>query len=274
VPRNEIKSDTFKSNGALKRLSRGELNRYSRQLILPEIGQAGQEKLKAAKALLIGAGGLGSPLAMYLAAAGVGVIGLVDNDIVEESNLQRQIIHSVSSLGKPKTESARARILDINPYVTVNTFNVRLSGANASDLLSGFDIIVDGSDNYTSRYLINDACALLNKPLVYGAVCHFEGRVTVFNASQGGCLRCLFPEPPRSEFSSTYTGETGVLGTLPGMIGCIQANEVIKLIVGGGTPLINRLLIIDSWRMRFHEIKLKRDRKCPLCGDSPTITGL
>ena len=257
----------------LAELSQRELERYSRHLILPEIGQDGQKKLKAAKVLLVGAGGLGSPSAMYLAAAGVGNLGLIDDDVVEENNLQRQIIHSVSALGKPKTDSARARILDINPYIAVRVFNVRLSGSNAYNLFSGYDIVIDCSDNYHTRYLINDACVLLGKPLVYGAVHRFEGQVTVFDTSRGGCLRCLFSEPPDIEFLKA-NGEGGIFGVLPGIIGSIQANEVIKLILDSGAPLINRLLTVDSWRMRFYEIKLKKNRTCPLCGDARTITGL
>jgi len=254
-------------------LSRGEAERYSRHLILPEIGREGQEKLKAAKVLLVGLGGLGSPLAMYLAAAGVGVLGLVDDDLVEESNLQRQVIHAVSALGRPKTESARARILDLNPYVAVRAFQARLTSAEALDLLSGFDVIVDASDNFPTRYLLNDACVLLGKPMIYGAIYRCEGQVAVFDARRGGCLRCLFPEPPDPRFTATC-GEGGVLGVLPGIVGGIQANEAIKLIVGGGEPLIDRLLTLDSWTMRFHEFGLAKNPSCPACGLEPAVTGL
>lgn len=257
----------------LENLSHGEKQRYSRHLILPEIGEEGQKKLKAAKVLLIGTGGLGSPLAMYLAAAGIGSLGLVDDDVVEETNLQRQIIHGVSTIGSPKTESARSRLLDINPYCTVQTFATRLTSDNALALFSSFDVIADGSDNFPTRYLINDACALLGKPLVYGAIYSFEGQVTVFDARQGCCLRCLFPEPPDPK-TVTSCGEGGVLGVLPGIVGSIQANEVVKLVVGGGTTLINRLWTIDSWTMRFHEFQLTKKASCPLCGDTPSITGL
>jgi adenylyltransferase/sulfurtransferase len=211
---------------------------------------------------------------MYLAAAGIGTLGLIDDDLVEESNLQRQIIHGVSALGKPKAESAQARMREINPYITVNAFTVRLNSANALDLFSGFDIIVDGSDNFPTRYLVNDACALLGKPLVYGAIYRFEGQVAVFDARRSGaCLRCLFPEPPDPALVTTC-GQGGVLGALPGIVGSIQANEVIKLIVGNGRPLVDRLWHIDSWIMRCHEFTLAKNPSCPLCGDAPSITGL
>ena len=266
-----MKPEAFEASS--EDLSHGELERYSRHLILPEIGREGQKKLKAARVLLVGAGGLGSPLAMYLAAAGVGTLGLVDDDLVEENNLQRQVIHSVGALGRPKTESARARILDLNPYVEVRAFNLRLSSANAPGLISEFDVIADASDNFPTRYLLNDACALLGKPLVYGAVYRCEGQVTVFDARRGGCLRCLFPEPPDSRFTATC-GEGGVLGVLPGIVGGLQANEVIKLVVGGGDPLLDRLLTLDSWCLRFHEFALEKNPACPLCGEKPSLTGL
>jgi adenylyltransferase/sulfurtransferase len=258
---------------ALPELSREEMGLYSRHLILPEVGLEGQKRLKAAKVLLVGTGGLGSPLGLYLAAAGTGTLGIVDYDVVEESNLQRQIIHGTASLGRPKTESAAERILGINPHIPVRTFNTRLSSANVLELFGDFDIIVDGTDNFPTRYLINDACALLGKPNVYGSVFRFEGQVSVFDARKGCCLRCLFPEPPDPALVPSC-GEGGVLGVLPGIVGCIQANEVIKLIVGGGRTLINRLLAFDAWTMRFHEFRLEKNPDCALCGRRPTIREL
>ena len=266
-------TDPAGNKTTLENLSCGELERYSRHVILPEIGLEGQKKLKAAKVLVVGTGGLGSPLALYLAAAGVGALGLLDDDKVEESNLQRQILHAVGTLGRPKTASARDRILDLNPHVTVQTFETRLSSANALDLFSGFDVIADGSDNFPTRYLINDACVLLGKPLIYGAIYRFEGQATVFDARKGGCLRCLFPNPPDPRFVTTC-GEGGVLGALAGIVGSVQANEAIKIIVGGGSSLVNRLWTLDSWSMRIHEFKLKKNPACPLCGENPVITGL
>jgi adenylyltransferase/sulfurtransferase len=258
---------------ALPELSRGEMEFYSRHLILPELGLSGQKKLKAAKVLLAGAGGLGAPLGLYLAAAGVGVLGIVDYDVVEESNLQRQIIHSRASLGRLKTESAAERIHSINQYVRVVAFNTRLDSGNALEIFKDFDIIVDGTDNFPTRYLINDACVLLGKPNVYGSIFRFEGQATVFDSSRGGCLRCLYPEPPAPGLVPSC-GEGGVLGALPGIVGSIQANEVIKLIVGGGSPLIDRLLTFDAWTMRFHEFKLGKNPDCPLCGQAPSIHAL
>ncbi|MCL1889568.1 MAG: molybdopterin-synthase adenylyltransferase MoeB [Desulfovibrionaceae bacterium] len=251
-------------------LSDDEMIRYSRHLVMPEIGPSGQRKLKAAKVLVVGAGGLGSALGLYLAAAGVGVIGLADDDAVEASNLQRQVIHSVSSLGRLKTSSARERVQSLNPWARVPEFNVRISRANALDIFRDFDVIADASDNFATRYLINDACALLGKTDVYGAVLRFEGQAAVFDTGRGSCLRCLYPEPPEAgEILSG--GEAGVLAVLPGIVGCIQANEIIKLILGGGRPLIDRLLGVDAWSMRFHEFRLRKDPGCPLCGEHPSI---
>jgi adenylyltransferase/sulfurtransferase len=248
--------------------------RYLRHVILPEIGEEGQEKLLAAKVLLVGAGGLGSPAALYLAAAGVGTIGIVDADVVDESNLQRQILHSTEQLGVAKVESARQRLTALNPDVQIVTHPVRLTSANALDIIRNYDLVVDGCDNFPTRYLTNDACVMLGKPNIYGALYRFEGQASVFHSAAGGpCYRCLFPEPPPPG-AVPSCAEAGVLGVLPGLIGTIQATEAIKLILGIGTPLIGRLLIYDALQMTFREIKLKRDARCPVCGDSPTIREL
>ncbi|MGC8840958.1 MAG: molybdopterin-synthase adenylyltransferase MoeB [Candidatus Sumerlaeaceae bacterium] len=248
--------------------------RYLRQIILPEIGPEGQAKLLAAKVLLVGAGGLGSPVALYLAAAGLGTIGIVDFDRVDESNLHRQILHSTSMLGRSKVESARQRLTDLNPDVRVVEHEARLSSANALDIIRHYDLVVDGCDNFPTRYLTNDACVMLGKPNIYGALYRFEGQASVFHASAGGpCYRCLFPEPPPPG-AVPSCAEAGVLGVLPGLIGVIQATEAIKLILGIGRPLIGRLLIYDALQMEFRQIALKRDRRCPVCGDSPSIRQL
>jgi adenylyltransferase/sulfurtransferase len=233
-------------------LSNEEVKRYSRHLIMPEVGMAGQKKLKAASVLLIGAGGLGSPLAMYLAAAGVGRIGLVDYDTVDYTNLQRQIIHGTKDVGKPKLESAKARILDINPGTRVDSYEVPLTSENALEIFEPYDIIIDGTDNFPTRYLTNDACVLLGKPNVYGSIFRFEGQASVFYAEEGPCYRCLFPEPPPPGLVPSCA-EGGVLGVLPGTIGAIQATEAIKLILGSGTSLIGRLLLYDALNMSFDE---------------------
>jgi sulfur-carrier protein adenylyltransferase/sulfurtransferase len=254
-------------------LSHEEVQRYSRHLIMPEVGMAGQKKLKAASVLLIGAGGLGSPLAMYLAAAGVGRIGLVDYDVVDYTNLQRQIIHGTKDVGRSKLESAKARILDINPYVQVDAYPVPLTSANALEIFAPYDVIIDGTDNFPTRYLTNDACVLLGKPNVYGSIFRFEGQASVFYAAEGPCYRCLFPEPPPPGLVPSCA-EGGVLGVLPGTIGVIQATEAIKLILGQGEPLIGRLLLYDALAMEFNEVRLRKNPNCPICGDQPTLTEL
>ena len=260
-------------NSVLPELSHDEITRYSRHLILPEVGMEGQKKLKNSRVLLIGTGGLGAPLAMYLAAAGIGTIGLVDFDVVDESNLQRQIIHGTRDIGRPKTASAKDRIKSINPKVNVITFNTALTSQNALEIIKDFDVVADGTDNFPTRYLVNDACVLLNKPNVYGSIFRFEGQSSVFYAAKGACYRCLYPDPPPPGLVPSCA-EGGVLGVLPGIVGCIQANETIKLIIGGGDSLINRLLVFDAWKMRFRELKLVKDPKCPVCGDNPVIKEL
>lgn len=254
-------------------LTHEEVSRYSRHLIMPEVGMAGQRRLKAASVLLIGAGGLGSPLAMYLAAAGVGRIGLVDYDVVDESNLQRQVIHGTKDVGRPKLDSARDRILDINPNVTVDAYNEPLTSENALRILEPYDVIIDGTDNFPTRYLVNDACVLLGKPNVYGSIFRFEGQASVFAAEEGPCYRCLFPEPPPPGLVPSCA-EGGVLGVLPGTIGAIQATEAIKLILGIGEPLIGRLLLYDALKMSFDFVKLRKNPDCPVCGEHPTVTEL
>jgi len=255
-------------------LSNEEIARYSRHLIMPEVGMAGQRRLKQGSVLLIGTGGLGSPLALYLAAAGVGHIGLVDFDVVDASNLQRQIVHGTSTMGVAKTESAKRRLQDLNPYIEITTYETRITSQNALDLMRPYDVIVDGTDNFPTRYLTNDACVLLGKPNVYGSIFRFEGQATVFSTRDGGpCYRCLYPEPPPPGLVPSCA-EGGVLGVLPGVIGTIQATEVIKLLIGIGEPLIGRLLLYDALSMRFRELKLHRNPSCPVCGDHPTITAL
>ncbi len=254
-------------------LSNHEVARYSRHLILPEVGMEGQLKLKAASVLCIGAGGLGSPVAMYLAAAGVGRIGIVDFDVVDFSNLQRQIIHGTTDVGRPKLESARDSLSEINPEVRVELHNAALSSQNALDLLGGYDIIVDGTDNFPTRYLVNDACVILGKPNAYGSIFRFEGQVSVFATADGPCYRCMFPEPPPPGLVPSCA-EGGVLGILPGVVGTLQATEAIKLILGAGEPLIGRFVIYDALKARFRELKVRRDPECPVCGDHPTVTEL
>lgn len=254
-------------------LSHEEVERYSRHLIMPEVGMAGQKKLKAASILLIGAGGLGSPLAMYLAAAGIGRIGLVDYDVVDYTNLQRQIIHGTKDVGRPKLESAKDRILDINPHIQVDTYEVPLTSDNALELFEPYDIIIDGTDNFPTRYLTNDACVLLGKPNVYGSIFRFEGQASVFYAKEGPCYRCLFPEPPPPGLVPSCA-EGGVLGILPGTIGAIQATEAVKLILGEGQPLIGRLLLYDALNMEFDQVNLRKNPNCPVCSENPTLTEL
>jgi adenylyltransferase/sulfurtransferase len=255
-------------------LSNDEIRRYSRHLILPEVGLAGQKKIRATSVLCIGAGGLGSPIAMYLAAAGIGKLGLVDFDAVELSNLQRQIIHGTDDIGRPKTQSAKETIRQINPHVEVTLHDVKITSANAMDLVRPYDIVVDGTDNFPTRYLTNDACVLLGKPNVYGSILRFEGQASVLAPKLGGpCYRCLFPEPPPPGMVPSCA-EGGVLGVLPGIIGTIQATEILKLALGQGSSLVGRLLLFDALKMKFSELKLRRDPECPICGEHPTITKL
>ncbi len=254
-------------------LSKDEILRYSRHLIMPEVGMEGQLKLKQAKVLTIGAGGLGAPLGLYLAAAGVGKLGIVDFDVVDYTNLQRQVIHGTSDVGRAKLESAKDRIDEINPNVEVDTYETRLTSDNALQIFKGYDIIVDGTDNFPTRYLVNDACVLLGKPNVYGSIFRFEGQASVFYAQEGPCYRCLYPEPPPPGLVPSCA-EGGVLGVLPGIIGCVQALETIKLILGRGESLIGRLLVFDALAIRFRELKLRKNPDCPICGAHPTITKL
>jgi molybdopterin/thiamine biosynthesis adenylyltransferase/rhodanese-related sulfurtransferase len=246
-------------------LSREEVLRYSRHLILPDVGLEGQQKLKAARVLLIGAGGLGSPAALYLAAAGVGTLGLVDFDVVDVTNLHRQVLHGTSDVGRPKLDSAADRIADINPHVQVERFETRLTSANALDIIREFDVVVDGTDNFPTRYLVNDACVLTARPNVYGSIFRFEGQASVFATADGPCYRCLFREPPPPGLVPSCA-EGGVLGVLPGLVGTIQATETVKLILGIGDSLIGRLLLVDALRMEFRTVKLRRDPACPACG--------
>ncbi|MBI1841346.1 MAG: molybdopterin-synthase adenylyltransferase MoeB [Verrucomicrobia bacterium] len=255
-------------------LSNDEIRRYSRHLILPEVGMAGQKKICSSSVLCIGAGGLGSPIAMYLAAAGVGKIGIVDFDTVDFSNLQRQILHGTEDVGRSKAESAKETIASLNPGVEVVIHNTRLSSENAMEIIAQYDIVVDGTDNFPTRYLTNDACVLLKKANVYGSIFRFDGQASVFAPHLGGpCYRCLYPEPPPPGMVPSCA-EGGVLGVLPGIIGCIQATEILKLALGKGSSMIGRLLLFNALEMKFRELKLRRDPKCPLCGEHPTITHL
>ena len=254
-------------------LSPAEIRHYSRHLILPEIGTLGQRKLKAAKVLMIGTGGLGSPLGLYLAAAGVGTLGLVDFDVVDESNLHRQVLFGRAAVGKPKTQAATDRLRDVNPHIKVIPYETRLDSSNALELFKDYDVIVDGTDNFPTRYLVNDACVLLGKPNVYGSIFRFEGQVSVFWGTHGPCYRCLFPEPPPPGLVPSCA-EGGVLGVLPGIIGSLQANEVIKLIAGAGDPLIGRLVLFDALKLKFRELKLRKSPDCPICSEHPTQAGL
>jgi adenylyltransferase/sulfurtransferase len=257
----------------LPELSREEILRYSRHLLIPEVGLDGQRKLKAASALIIGTGGLGSPAAFYLAAAGVGHIGLVDYDVVDVSNLQRQIVHGTGMVGRLKVESARARLLDLNPAIQVKAFNEPFTSANAMKIAEPFDVIIDGTDNFPTRYLINDLCVLTGKPDIYGAIYRFEGQASVFYAREGPCYRCLFPEPPPPGLVPSCA-DAGVLGILPGTIGTIQATEAIKFLLGIGSPLVGRLLLYNALDMSFEYVKLKKNQECRVCGPYPEITGL
>jgi adenylyltransferase/sulfurtransferase len=258
---------------ALPELTTDDLSRYSRHLILPEVGMEGQRRLKAAKVLCVGTGGLGSPLAFYLAAAGIGTLGLVDFDVVDASNLQRQIIHSTKDIGRKKLDSAAEKLTALNPALNVVKHETMLSSANALEILKGYDIVADGTDNFPTRYLVNDACVLLGKPNVYGSIFRFEGQASVFATEQGPCYRCLYPEPPPPGLVPSCA-EGGVLGILPGLVGVMQATEVIKLILGKGEPLIGRLLLVDALNMRFRELKLRKNPECPVCGTNPTVTEL
>lgn len=250
-----------------------EMRRYARHFSLPEVGEAGQRRLKDARVLLVGVGGLGSPAALYLAAGGVGVLGLVDDDRVDETNLQRQILYGTQAIGRPKGEAAEERLHDLNPHVRVERFAERLTSGNALDILRDFDVVVDGSDNFPTRYLVNDACVLLGKPNVYGAIFRFEGQVSVFGRPDAPCYRCLFRDPPPPELIPSCE-QAGVLGVVPGIIGSLQALEVVKLVTGAGQPLVGRLLLFDGLPARFRELPIRRDPGCPVCGDEPTIREL
>ena len=277
APAPVAESDPAAADGAAvgtpAELSHEEIRRYSRHLIMPEVGMDGQRRLKAARVLMIGAGGLGSPVGLYLAAAGVGTLGIVDFDVVDETNLQRQLLHGTGDVGRSKLASARERIAEANPHVTVEGHETRLDSSNALEILGDYDLVVDGSDNFPTRYLVNDACVLLGKPYVYGSIFRFEGQVSVFGAEDGPCYRCLFREPPPPGLVPSCA-EGGVLGVLPGIVGSLQAAEAIKLVLGRGEPLIGRLLLLDALEMRFRELKLRRDPECPACGENPTILGL
>ncbi|MGA2726388.1 MAG: molybdopterin-synthase adenylyltransferase MoeB [Terracidiphilus sp.] len=264
---------TITESTPLPELTTDDLSRYSRHLILPEVGMEGQQKLKAAKVLCVGTGGLGSPLALYLAAAGIGTLGLVDFDVVDASNLQRQIIHSTKDIGRKKLDSAAEKLNALNPALKIVKHDTMLSSANALEILKDYDIVADGTDNFPTRYLVNDACVLLGKPNVYGSIFRFEGQASVFATKEGPCYRCLYPEPPPPGLVPSCA-EGGVLGILPGLVGVIQATEVIKLILGNGSPLIGRLLLVDALNMRFRELKLRKNSECPVCGENPTVTEL
>jgi molybdopterin/thiamine biosynthesis adenylyltransferase/rhodanese-related sulfurtransferase/molybdopterin converting factor small subunit len=269
----EESSKSESKAGELPELSNAEMARYSRHLILPEVGMEGQRKLKAARVLCIGTGGLGSPLALYLTAAGVGTLGLVDFDKVDESNLQRQIIHATPDIGRPKIDSAAEKLKALNPFVNVVKHETMLTSENALELFADYDIIVDGTDNFPTRYLVNDACVITGKPNVYGSIFRFDGQASVFATKDGPCYRCLYPEPPPPGLVPSCA-EGGVLGILPGLVGVIQATEAIKLILGAPEPLIGRLLLVDAWRMKFRELKLRKNPECPVCGTHPTVTKL
>jgi sulfur-carrier protein adenylyltransferase/sulfurtransferase len=257
----------------LPELTTDEMARYSRHLILPEVGMEGQQRLKAAKVLCVGTGGLGSPMALYLAAAGIGTLGLVDFDVVDSSNLQRQIIHSTKDIGRKKLDSAEEKLTALNPALKVVKHETMLTSANALEILKDYDVVADGTDNFPTRYLVNDACVLTGKPNVYGSIFRFEGQASVFATENGPCYRCLYPEPPPPGLVPSCA-EGGVLGILPGLVGVIQATEVIKLILGKGDALIGRLLLVDALNMRFRELKLRKNPECPVCGPNPTVTKL
>jgi molybdopterin/thiamine biosynthesis adenylyltransferase/rhodanese-related sulfurtransferase len=264
---------TITDAAALPELGTDDLSRYSRHLILPEVGMEGQRRIKAARVLCVGTGGLGSPLAFYLAAAGIGTLGLVDFDVVDASNLQRQIIHSTKDIGRKKLDSAEEKLTALNPAVKIVKHDTMLSSANALQIMKDYDIVADGTDNFPTRYLVNDACVLLGKPNVYGSIFRFEGQASVFATEAGPCYRCLYPEPPPPGLVPSCA-EGGVLGILPGLVGVIQATEVIKLILGKGDSLVGRLLLVDALNMRFRELKLRKNPECPVCGTNPTVTAL
>jgi adenylyltransferase/sulfurtransferase len=266
-------TDLSEAAGQLPELTADELSRYARHLTLPEVGLEGQRKLKAARVLCVGLGGLGSPLALYLAAAGIGTLGLVDFDVVDASNLQRQILHSTKDIGRKKLDSAAEKLAALNPDLRIVKHETLLTSANALDILKDYDIVADGTDNFPTRYLVNDACVLLGKPNVYGSIFRFEGQASVFATRQGPCYRCLYPEPPPPGLVPSCA-EGGVLGILPGLVGVIQATETVKLILGKGEPLIGRLLLVDALAMRFRELKLRKNPDCPVCGQNPTVTRL
>jgi molybdopterin/thiamine biosynthesis adenylyltransferase/rhodanese-related sulfurtransferase len=264
---------TMSESIPLPELTTDDLSRYARHLILPEVGMEGQQRLKAAKVLCVGTGGLGSPLAFYLAAAGIGTLGLVDFDVVDASNLQRQIIHSTKDIGRKKLDSAEEKLTALNPALNVVKHDTMLTSANALEIIKDYDIVADGTDNFPTRYLVNDACVILGKPNAYGSIFRFEGQASVFATEDGPCYRCLYPEPPPPGLVPSCA-EGGVLGILPGLVGVIQATEVIKLILGKGDPLIGRLLLVDALGMRFRELKLRKNPDCPVCGTNPTIKEL
>ena len=257
----------------LPELNRAEALRYARHMVLEDVGEEGQRKLKAARVLIVGAGGLGSPASLYLAAAGVGTLGLVDPDAVDASNLQRQVLYGESQIGTPKLEAAKARLRDLNPHIEIRTHSVRLTSENALDIIRDYDIVVDGTDNFPTRYLVNDACVLLGKRNVYGSVLKFEGQLSVFGGDDAPCYRCLFRQPPPPGLVPSCA-EGGVLGVLPGIIGSLQALETVKLITGVGEPMIGRLLLFDGTKLSFRELKLKKNPECPACGENPTVTEL
>lgn len=264
---------SFPGDRELPELKSEEVLRYSRHLIMPEVGMEGQRRIKAARVLCVGTGGLGSPLALYLAAAGVGTLGIVDFDNVDSTNLQRQIIYTTHDVGRPKINSAAEKIQEINPFVNVRRFETRLTSANALEIIRDFDIVADGTDNFATRYLVNDACVLTGKPNVYASIFRFEGQASVFATKEGPCYRCIFPEPPPPG-AVPSCAEGGVLGVLPGLLGIIQATEVLKLILGAGESLAGRLLLVDALTMRFREVKLRKDAECPVCGQHPTVREL
>jgi len=257
----------------LKELSQSEIRRYGRQIIIPDVGLIGQRKIKAARVLIVGVGGLGSAASLYLAAAGVGTIGLIDPDVVEETNLQRQIIYATDDVGKRKIDAARDRLSRLNPNIEVETYGEAISSSNALEIIQNYDLVIDATDNFPARYLLNDACVILGKPLIYGSIFRFDGQVSVFYPKRGPCYRCLYPEPPAPNLVPSCA-EGGVLGVLPGLVGTIQANEALKLIMSIGEPLIGRLLMIDAYSLSFKELKIERDKNCPVCGESPKIREL